>query len=144
MKQHQHLIDDEDRLHMSRKGGRGIARIKNSAEASLVSNGSLGDCNSPQFIKPLLSILSDLNYAAVWMISNRSLISTPTAPVSMTVLIAPNIIGKTDSFMFYSFFSSLAKFRYFSLFLLSFSFAPCSTRIAKSTIGKFSIFVNFI
>ena len=75
---------------------------------------------SPQVSMTLLSILYDLNKAVVWMMSacpHISKFSSPfTKPLGI-VLSAPIIIWITVTFMYHSFFSSLAKFKYLSLFV---------------------------
>ena len=88
---------------------------------------SLCDSKSPQVSRTLLSILFNLYNAVVWMVSTCSLISKSSSPCTnllVTVLSAPITIGITVTFMFHSFFSSLARSRYLSLFLFPFSGQP--------------------
>ena len=84
-----------------------------------VSHRSLSDSKSPQVSWPLLRILADLNNTVVWIVSSRSLIFKSSSlfinPL-VTVPRAPVTIGITINFMFYSFFSFLARSWYFSLF----------------------------
>ena len=84
---------------------------------------SLSSSKSPQVSRTLLSILADLNNVIVWMVSIRPLISKSFSPCTtplLTVLSAPITIGITVTFMFHSFFNSLARSRNLSLFLFSF------------------------
>ena len=81
------------------------------------------------------------------MVSTRPLISKSSSP-SINPLVdlpsAPVTIGITVTLIFHSFFSSLAKSRYLSLFLLSFSFTLWSSGMAKSIIWQFCFFfVNY-
>ena len=76
-----------------------------------------------QVSRTLLSILADLNSTVVWI--TRVLISDSSSPCTnllVTVPRAPITIGITVTFIFYSFFSSLASFRYLSLSSLSIQF----------------------
>ena len=86
---------------------------------SMVSHGSLSDSKCPQVSRTLLSILADLCYAVVWMVSTRPLITKSSSPwISPLVSRAPITIGITVTFMFHSFYNSLARSRYyFSRFL---------------------------
>ena len=59
----------------------------------------------------------------------------------MTVLSAPITIGVIVNFIFHSFFSSLASWRYLFLFSSSFSFALCPAGTKKSTIQQFLFFI---
>ena len=105
------------------------------------SHGSLRDCKSPQVSPTLLNILVDLINAVVWMVFTRPLISKFSCPCTnplVTVLSVLIITGVT--FMFDSFFSSLASSWFFSIFLLSFSFTWWLTGMAKSTICQVLFF----
>ena len=85
----------------------------------LVFHWSLRDSKSPQIYRSLLSILADLNNAVPWMLTTSPLISKSfslcTNPL-VTLPSAPVTIDITVTFMFHSFFSSLAKSRYLSFF----------------------------
>ena len=112
----------------------------------MVFHWSLSDSKSPQVPSTLLSILAVLNNAVVWMVSTR----LPTSKSSrsfnnplVTVPKAPITIGAIVSFMFHSFFNSLARSRYLSLFLHSFSFILWSAGTAKSTILQILLFFFF-
>ena len=108
----------------------------------MVFNWSLSDSKSSQVSRTLLSILADLNNAVVSTVSTRSVISQSSSPGTnplVTVLRAP--IGIIVTFMFHSFFNSLARSRYISLFLNSFNFTLWSAGTAKSTILQVLCFV---
>ena len=102
---------------------------------------SLGDSNSPQVPRSFLNILADLNNTVVLMVSPRPPISKSSSlcinPL-VTVPRAPIITGITVTFMFHSFFISLARSKYSSLFSFSFNFTLWSAGTAKSTICKFA------
>ena len=64
----------------------------------------LSDSNSPQISRTLLSILTDLNNALVWMVST-SLISKSSSPFTNSLGIVPNAtitIGFKVNLMFHS------------------------------------------
>ena len=100
----------------------------------------LSDSKSPQASRTLLSILAIFNNAVVWMVSTRPATSKSSRPL-VTVLKEPITIGIIFTFMFHSFFNSLERSRYLSLFSHSFSFILWSAGIAKSTI--LHIFFHF-
>ena len=95
---------------------------------------SLNDSKFPQVSGPLFSILADLKNV-VWMVSTRSQISKSSNPL-VAVSSAPITIGVTVNFMFHSFFSSLARSWYLSLFSLFFSFTMWLARTTKSNIRQ--------
>ena len=103
----------------------------------MVSHWSLIDSKSPRVSKTL-SILVDLNNVVVWMVSTRlfSKSSSSCTNPLVTVPRAPITVGIPVTFMLHSFFNSLARSRYLSLFPLSFSFIPWSAGTAKSTIWQ--------
>ena len=109
----------------------------------MVFHWSLSDSKSPLVSWTLLSILAVLNNAVVWIVSTRpptskssSLFNNPLVTVSK----APITIGIIVTFMFHSFFSSLARSRYLSFFSHSFSFILWSAGTAKSTILQILFF----
>ena len=110
----------------------------------MFSHWSLSDTKSLQTFRTLLDILSDLNIAIFWVVSIRSLISK-SFNLCITPLVniprAPITIDITVTFMFHSFFTSLARSRYWSFFLLSFNFTLWSTRRAKSTFRQVHSFL---
>ena len=102
----------------------------------MIFHRSLSDSKSPQVSRTLLSIQAVLNNAVVWMVSNRPPTSKSSSPfnnLSVTVQKAPITIGIIVTFMFHSFFNSLARSRYLSFFSYSFSFILWSAGTAKST-----------
>ena len=93
---------------------------------------SLSDSKSPQVSRTLLSIQVVLNNVVVWMVSTRPLISKSSSPFDNTIMTipkAPITNGIIVTFMFHSFFNSLARSRYFS-FSFSFSFTLWSAETA--------------
>ena len=107
---------------------------------------SLSYSKFPQVSRTLLSILTDLNYAVVWIVSTYPLIyklsDSFTKPLGIVSSVAI-IISITIIFMFPSFFSSLARSKYLSLYSLSFIFTLWSARTAKSTIWQVLIFFYY-
>ena len=104
---------------------------------------SLRDSKSPQVSRTLLSILAVLNDAVVWTFSTRRPTSNSSRPFSnslVTVPKAPIINGIIVTFMFHSFFNSLARSSYLSIFSHSFSFILRSAGTAKSTILQILFF----
>ena len=113
----------------------------------IVLHWSSNDSKSLQVSRTLLSILADLNYAFVWMVSTRPLISEPSSPFInplVTVPSAPITIGIIVTFMLHIFFSSLVRTRYLSLFSVSFGFTLWSARMGKSTIRYVVFFLFFL
>ena len=111
----------------------------------MVFHWRLSDSKSPRVSRTLLSILAVFNNAVVWMVSTRSPTSKSSWPLNntlVTVRKAPITIGIIVTFMFHSFFNSLARLRYLSLFSHSFSLILWSAGTAKSTI--FQIFFSFL
>ena len=101
----------------------------------MVFHWRLSDSKSPQVPRTLLSILAVFNNAVVWMVSTRPPTSKSSKPFNnplVTVPKAPIIIGIIVTFMFHSFFNSLAISRYLSLFSHSFSLILRSAGAAKS------------
>ena len=85
----------------------------------MVFHWSLSDNKFPQSSSTLLSVLAVLNHAVVWMVSIRQPTSKSSSLFNNPLVIvpkAPIIIGVIVTFMFYSFFNSLAKSRYLSFF----------------------------
>ena len=110
----------------------------------MVFHWRLSDSESPQVSRTLLSILAVFNNAVVWMVSTRSPTSKSSRPFNnplVTVPKAPITIGVIVTFLFHSFFNSLAWSRYLSLFSHSFSFILWSAGTAKST--DFLFFVDY-
>ena len=105
---------------------------------------SVSDSKSPQVSRILLSILAVFNNAVVWMVSTRLPTSKSFKNPLVTVPKAPITIGTIVTFMFHSFFNSLARSRYISFFSHSFSFNLCSAGTAKSTILQILFFFLLI
>ena len=108
----------------------------------------LSDSKSPQVSRTLLSILAVFKNAVVWMVSTRPPTSKSSRPFNNPIVIVPNApitIGIIVTFMFHSFFNSLARSRYLSLFSDSFSFILWSAGTVMSTILQiFFLFFFFI
>ena len=103
----------------------------------------LSDSMSLQVSRTLLSILANLHYAVVWMVSVRPLISKSSSPCInplVTVPRAPITIGIIVSFTFCSFFNSLARSRYLFFFSLSFNLLRSQPGQQSPQFGKFSFF----
>ena len=103
----------------------------------MVFHWSLSDSKILQVYRTLLSILAVLNNAVVWMVSTSPPTSKSSSPFSnplVTVPNAPITIGIIVTYMFHSFFNSLARSRYLSFFSHSFSFILWSAGTAKSII----------
>ena len=103
---------------------------------------ALTDClllkfEGQQSLQVSMTLLSILNNAVGWMVSNRPLTSKSSSPFINTLVTipkAPITIGVIVTSTFYSFFNSLARSRYLSFFSLSFSFILSAAGTAKSTI----------
>ena len=109
----------------------------------MVFHWRLSDSKSPQVSCTLLSILAVFNNAVVWMGSTRPPTSKSSRPFNIplvTVPKAPITIGIIVTFMFHSFFNSLARSKYLFLFSHSFSFILWSAGTAKSTILQIFFF----
>ena len=81
------------------------------------------------------------------MVSTRPFISKSSCPFINPLVIvprAPITISINVTFMFHSFFSTLARSRYLSLFLFSFNFTLWSARTVKSTILQVLFFLLII
>ena len=98
----------------------------------MVFHWSLSDSKSPQVSRTRFRILAVLSNAVVWIVSTRP----PTSKSSRPLVVVPNApvtIGTIVTFMFHSFFNSLARSRYLSFFSLSFRFILWFAWTAKST-----------
>ena len=103
----------------------------------------LSDSKSPQVARTLLSILAILNNVVVWIVFTRPPTFKSSRPFDNPLVIvpkAPITIGTIVTFMFHSFFNSLAKSRYLSFFSRSFSFILWSAGTVKSTILQILFF----
>ena len=109
----------------------------------MVFHWSLSDSKSPQVFRTLFRILAVLSNVDIWIVSTRPPISTFSRPFSNPLVIvpkAPITIGIIVTFMFHSFFNSLARSRYLSFFSHSFRFILWSAGTAKSTILQILFF----
>ena len=82
----------------------------------MVFHWSLSDTKCPQVSRTILSILAVLNYAVIWIVSTCPPTSKSSWPFNNPLVIvpkAPITIGTIATFMFHSFFNSLARSRYF-------------------------------
>ena len=103
----------------------------------MVFHWSLSDSESPQVCRTCLRILAVLSNAVVWIVSTHPPTSKSFRPFNNPLVIVPKAsitIGTIVTFMFRSFFNSLARSRYLSFFSLSFRFILWSAGTAKSTI----------
>ena len=113
----------------------------------MVFHWSLSYSKSPQVSRTRLRILAVLSNAVVWIVSTRPPTSKSSRPFNNPLVIVPNapiIIGTIITFIFYSFFNSLARLRYLSFFSLSFRFILWSAGTAKSTILQILFFLLII
>ena len=97
----------------------------------------LSNSKSSHVSSTLLGILAIFNNAVVWMVSTRLSASKSSRPFNNPLLTVPKAsitIGIIVTFIFHSFFNSLARSRYLSLFSHSFSFILWSAGTAKSTV----------
>ena len=103
----------------------------------MVFHWSLSYNKSPQVSRNLLSILADLNNTVVWMVSPHPFISKASSLRTNPLVTAPRAlitIGIIVTFMIYSYFNSLSRSRYLSLFSHFLNFTLWSAMRAKSTI----------
>ena len=103
----------------------------------MVFHRSLSDSKSPQVSRTRLRILAVLSNAIVWIVSIRPPTSKSSRPFNnplVNVLNAPITIRTIVTFLFHSFFNSLARSRYLSFSSLSNRFILWSAGTAKSTI----------
>ena len=109
----------------------------------MVSHRNLSDSKSPQVPRTLLSIQAVLSNGVIWIVSTRPPTSKSSRAFNNHLVIvpkAPITIGTIVTFMFHSFFNSLARSRYLSFFSHSFNFILWSAGTAKSTILKIFFF----
>ena len=104
---------------------------------------SLCDSKSPQVFRTRLRILAVLSNAVIWIVSTRPPTSKSSRPFNNHLVIVPKepiTIGTILTFMFHSFFNSLARSRYLSFFSHSFRSILWSAGTAKSTILQILFF----
>ena len=110
----------------------------------MVFHWKLSDSQSPQVYRTLISILTNLNSTVVWMVFTCAFISNSSRPFTnllVTILRVPITVGITITFMFHSFFSSLARSKYLFLFSLSFNFTLCFAGTVKSATCQILFFL---
>ena len=108
---------------------------------------TLSDSKFPHVSRTRLRILAVLSNAVILIVSTRPPTSKSFRPFNNPLVIvpkAPITIGTIVTFMFHSFFNSLARSRYLSFFSLSFRFILWSARTAKSTILQILFFFFFV
>ena len=108
---------------------------------------SLSDSKSPQVSRTLLSTMADLISAVISLVSTHPPTFKSSRPFNNPLVIlprAPITIGTIVTFMFHSFFNSVARSRYLSFFSHSLSFILWLARTAKSTILQIHFFLLLI
>ena len=113
----------------------------------MVFHWSFSDSKSSQVSRTRLRILAVLSNAIVWIVCTCPPTSKSTRPFNNPLVIVPNApitIGTIVTFMFHSFFNSLARSRYLSFFSLSFRFILWSAGTAKSTILQILFFLLIV
>ena len=112
----------------------------------MVFHWSLGDSKSPQVSRARLRILTVLINPVIRIVSTRPLTSKSSWPFNNPLVIvpkAPITIGTIVTFMFHSFFNSLARSRYLSFFSHSFRFILWSTGTESRQFYKPTFFVDY-
>ena len=112
----------------------------------MVFHWSLSDIKS-QVSRTRLRILAVLSNALIWIVSSCPPTSKSSRPFNNPFVIvpkAPITIGTIVTFMFLSFFNSLARSRYSSFFSHSFRFILWSAGTAKSMILQILFFLLII
>ena len=102
---------------------------------------------SPQVSRTLLSILAVLKNAVVWMVSTRPPTSKSSSPFSnplVTVPSAPITIGIIVTYVFHSFFNSLARSRLLIPLFTFFQFYSVVSRDRKVEYFASSLFLLII
>ena len=100
----------------------------------MVFHWSFSDSKSPQVSRTHLRMLAVLSNAVVWIVSTRPPTSKSSRPFDNPLVIVPNApitIGTIVTFMFHSFFNSLARSRNLSFFSLSFRFILWSAGLTR-------------
>ena len=113
----------------------------------MVFHWSLSDSKSPRVSKTRLGILAVLSNAVIWIVSTRPPTSKSSRPFNNHLVIVPKAlitIGRIVTFMFHSFFNSLARSRYLSFFSHSFSYILWSAGTAKFFFVFFCAFIFVI
>ena len=113
----------------------------------MVSHWSLSDSKSPHVSRTLLSILAILSNAVIWIVSTRPPTNKSSRPLNNPLVIvpkAPITIDTIVTFMFHSFFNSLAsRGTYPSFHILSVLFCGQLEQQSRQ-FCKFSFFFFFL
>ena len=113
----------------------------------MVFHWSVSDSKSPQVSRTRLRILTVFSNAVIWILSTRPPTSQSSRPFNNPFDIVPKVpitIGTIVTFMFHSFFNTLARSKYLSFFAHSFRFILWSARTTKSTILQIFFFLLII
>ena len=113
----------------------------------MVFHWSLSDSKSPLVSRTRLRIQAILSNAVIWIVSTRPPTSKSSRPFDNPLVIVPKAlitIGTIITFMFHSFFNSLARLRYLSFFSHSYRFILWSVGTGKSTILQILFFLLII
>ena len=108
----------------------------------MVFHWSLSDSKFPQVSRTRLRILAVLSNAVVWIVSVRPPIFKSSRPFNNPLVIVPNApitIGTIVTFMFHSFFNSLARSK-----VLIFHFTLFQIYSVVRRDGKVNNFTNFL
>ena len=110
----------------------------------MVFHWSLSDSMSSRVSRTLLTILAVFNNAVVWMVSTRPPTSKSSRPFNNPLVALPKVPITSSmivTFMFHSFFNSLRRSRYLSLFSHSFRYSVVSR---DSKVDNFANFLFFL
>ena len=105
----------------------------------VLSDGFTQKSKHPRVCRTLLSIRADFDSAMVWMVSILPLIFNSSIFFSKPLESVPTATSITVTFMFHSFFNSLTRTRYLSIFSRSFTFTLLSDGTAKSFVSSSSL-----
>ena len=109
----------------------------------MVFHWNSSDSKSPQVSRTLLSILSLLNNAVVWMVSTQPSTSKSSSSFNNPLVTAPKgpiTIGIIVTFMFHSFFQFSSKVEVFILLFTFFQFYSVVSRDSKVDNFAISLF----
>ena len=113
----------------------------------MIFHWSLSDTKSSHVSRTCPRILAIRSNAVIWIVSTHPPTSKSSRPFNNPLAIvpkAPITIGTIITFMFHSFFNSLARSKYLSFFSHSFRFILWSAGTAKSTILHILFFLLII
>ena len=102
------------------------------------------ESKSPQVSRTRLRILAFLSNAVIRIVSTRPPSSKFSRLFNNPLVIVPKVPITIDTFMFHSFFNSLARSRYLSFFSHSFRFILWSAETAISIILQFLLLLLFL